>query len=157
MRTTVLLLLVLAACKKEPELGGVDKWHVDRTKLSDATGRCMPEDLGGGRQGAYCFGQRAIGIAGMPVDLDLYFDGTEPDAQIVEIQMKIGGCQPEGIESWMRKNFGAAYDQKGNRFAWKNRVVSALGYLPLADEPGRCLVRILPVREQARFDMFWNR
>lgn len=149
------ILVLLAACKKEPEIAGVDRWNVKHTKLEDATGRCIPDDLGEGRAGSYCFGQQPIGIKGMAVDFDLFFGGTDPEASLVEIDMKIGGCNVENLEAWMRTNFGAPYESKGNRYAWKNRHLVALGYLPLADEPGRCLVRILPLSEQARFDRFW--
>jgi hypothetical protein len=151
------LLLVLAACKKEPEIAGVDKWNVKHTKLADATGRCIPDDLGEGRAGSYCFGQQPIGIKGMAVDFDLFFGGTDPEASLVEIDMKVGGCNVENLEGWMRKNFGAPYESKGTRHAWKNSHLVAIGYLPLADEPGRCLVRILPLTEQARFDRLWAR
>lgn len=158
MRAAVVLLVLLAGCKKEPENAGVGKWNVKHTHLEDATGRCLPEDLGDGRQGSYCFGQDPIGIKGMAVDLDLYFGGTEPGASLVEIQMKIGGCNLENLEAWMRKNFGTPFETKGtNRQAWKNTHLYALGYLPLADEPGRCLIRIIPATEQARFDRFWAR
>lgn len=151
----VLSILFLGACKKEPEIAGVDKWNVKHTHLEDASGRCIPEDLPDGRKGSYCFGQNPIGIKGMAVDLDLYFGGTEPSSSLVEIQMKVGGCNLENLEGWMRKNFGAPTEKKANRQAWKNSHLYALGYLPLAEEPGRCLVRILPLSEQARFDAFW--
>lgn len=159
MRRLAILALLLAGagCKKEPEIAGVGKWNVKHTRLGDATGRCIPEDLGEGRQGSYCFGQDPIGIKGMAVDLDLYFGGTEPDASLVEIQMKVGGCNTENLEGWLRKNLGAPFDHNGNRAAWKNAHLYALGYLPLADEPGRCLVRVIPLSEQARFDAAWAR
>jgi hypothetical protein len=155
VKRALVLLLLLGACKKESENAGVDKWNVKHTKLKDATGRCIPDDLGEGRAGSYCFGQQPIGIKGMAVDFDLFFGGTDPESSLVEIDMKIGGCNVENLEGWMRANFGAPTETKGNRQAWKNSHLIALSYLPLADEPGRCLIRLMPLSEQARFDRLW--
>jgi hypothetical protein len=151
-------LVLLAGCaKKEPEIAGVEGWNVKHTRLADATGRCIPEKLADGRDGSYCFGQQPFGIRGMAVDVDLYFGGTDPASTLVEIQMKVGGCNVENLDGWLRKNLGAPVESKGNRHAWKNAHLHALGYLPLADEPGRCLVRMIPLAEQARFDSYWSR
>jgi hypothetical protein len=149
--------LVLLGCKAEPEIGGVDRWHVERTRLDHATGRCIPDTLADGRAGSYCFGQQPIGIRGMPVDVDLYFAGTEPDARLVELQLKVGGCRPDELESWLRKTFGAPFaSRRDTLHAWKNRLLYAAGFLPLADEPGRCLVRIVPAHEDVRWRHVWG-
>jgi len=154
-RRAALALVLLAACSRETELAGVGQWNVNRTHLEDATGRCIPQKLADGRDGAYCFGQKPMGIRGMAADLDLYFASMDPKASLVEIQMKVGGCRPEDLEAWMRTNFGAPYQTGTDRAAWKNTHLFAAAYLPLADEPGRCLVRFIPAREEPRFQQIW--
>jgi hypothetical protein len=156
VKRLVFALLLIAACSRDKELAGVGKWNVRHTRLKDAEGRCTPQKLADGRDGAYCFGNQPIGIKGMAVDFDLYFASMDPEATLVEIQMKIGGCRSEDLEAWMRTNFGAPYETTGTRAAWKNQYLFAAGYLPLADEPGRCLVRIIPATEPARFEQIWS-
>lgn len=159
-RAAAVALLAAAAvatpgCKREREIAGFEQWHVSRTKRKDADGRCLPEQLADGRAGAYCFGQQPVGLRGMRVEVDLLFAGMEPDAVLVEIQLKVGGCNEEKLDGWLRTNLGAPVQGQGRHHAWRNRHLLALAYLPLADEPGRCLVRMLPRREQARFDALW--
>lgn len=157
MRTWLVAVVLLAGCEKETQLAGVDKWNVKRTRMKDATGRCIPEKLPDGRDGAYCFGQKPMGIRGMNVDLDLYFGAYDPEATLVEIQMKVGGCRTEDLEAWMRQNFGAPFEQHGmTQLAWKNEHLFAAGFLPIADEPGRCLIRIVPATEPGRWAAIWT-
>ena len=151
MRYLILALLVLGACKREKQMSGVENWNVNRTKLKDATGRCTPDGAG-----MYCFGQKPMGIRGMVVDLDLYFAGQDPEAKLSEIQMKVGGCDDEQLFGWMQTNFGHPVEDHGSRKLWKSDFVWAVGLMPVPDEPGRCLIRIIPRREQARYEQAWG-
>jgi hypothetical protein len=152
----VAVALALAACKHERQMSGVGPWNVNRTHLEDATGRCIPDDLGEGKQGTYCFGQKPMGIRGMVVDLDLYFGGTDPKATLVEIQLKVGGCDEQQLYGWMQTNFGRPIEDKGARKLWKSSFLWAVGELPIPDGPGQCLIRLIPAREQARFERLWG-
>lgn len=160
MRAAIVVAVAVAAlggCKKEKQIAGIEQWHVNRTTRADATGRCLPEKLSDGRDGAYCFGQKPIGIRGMRADIDLFFASMEPDAKLVEIQLKVGGCDEEKLTAWLQTNLGDPFERQGaSRVAWKNAHLFAIGYLPLADEPGRCLVRIVPRREENRFAALWS-
>jgi hypothetical protein len=150
----LLLVIAFAGCKRERQLSGVGPWNVNRTQLRDATGRCVPDDSPEGK-GMYCFGQKPMGIRGMVVDLDLFFGGTEPDAKLIEIQMKVGGCDDEQLYGWMQTNFGKPVEDRGSHKLWKSTFLWAVAAMPRADEPGRCLVRHIPAREKSRFDRAW--
>jgi hypothetical protein len=150
-RAALLCLLMLGACKADKQISGIGPWNVNRTHLRDATGRCTPDG-----DGMYCFGQKPTGIKGMIVDIDLYFAGHEPDAQLSEIQMKVGGCDEEQLFSWMRANFGKPTEDRGSLKMWQNSFLWAVGEMPLADDPGRCLVHMIPKRAQDRLDALWK-
>jgi hypothetical protein len=150
MKKLVLLVLLLSACKKERQLSGVENWNVNRTTLKNATGRCTPDG-----DGMYCFGQKPMGIRGMVVDIDLYFAGTDPDAKLREIQMKVAVCDDQQLYGWMQSNFGKPAEDKGSRKLWKNDFLWAVGDMPLPGDPG-CLVRLIPRREQERFERAWG-
>jgi hypothetical protein len=151
-RAVAVLFVLLAGCKAEKQMSGVGPWNVNRTHLRDATGRCIPDE---GSGGTYCFGQKPMGIRGMVVDLDLYFAGDQPDAMLSEIQMKVGGCDDEQLYAWMQTNFGKPAEDKGAKKLWKSKFLWAVADMPLADEPGRCLIRLIPAREKARFERSW--
>lgn len=148
----VALLLVLAGCKKDKELAGIGKWNVNKTKLKDATGRCLPEKLADGRAGSYCFAQPQFGIKGMTSEVDLFFASTEPDAALVKIQLKIRGCKEEQLFSWMQTNFGDPYEKLSPTvMRWKNSHLFIAGRMPF--EPGLCILDIFPTAEKALFEL----
>ena len=146
-RAILVAAVALAACKSpEPGYDGIGVWGVTRTTLKDATGRCEPTDLPGGRKGTWCFAQKAIKIAGATAEVDLYFDGTEPGAKLVEEQLKIRGCREEGLLTKLRELFGASFATKGPAVFWQNRYAFVAAIAP--SEPGQCLVRVLPLSEK---------
>jgi hypothetical protein len=147
----------LGGCKKEPQIVGVGKWNVNTTTRADATGKCLPEQLSDGRAGSYCVGQAPMKIAGMTVEIDLYFAGNEPTAKLVEIQMKANACDEEGLLGWMRQTFGNPVDQLGSIRQYRNEQLYGFASIPLRDDPIRCVVRLIPAREKAHFEQYWER
>lgn len=140
----------LGACKREKQLAGVEQWNVKKTRLKHADGRCLPHDFPDGRKGTWCFAQQPISIAGMAVDIDLYFGGVEPETPLAELQLKVRICNEEKLLEWMRKGWGGPYETKGPTFRWKNEHMLIVGKLP--DDPGSCLLRMFPHGEQAAAD-----
>jgi len=134
-------------CRKKAEIGGIGPYHVDRTTLASATGRCEPTDLPDGRQGTWCYGQPALRVADQNAQVDLYFPGTDPAAKVIEIQLQIRGCKEEPLAGWLRKAFGQPSEELSTKTIWKNDKVYVVGELP--SSPGRCLVRVLPRSEEA--------
>jgi hypothetical protein len=145
-------LAALSACKPgEPEISGVGKWRFTHTTLHDVTdGICQPAELGDGRKGTWCFAQTPFKIGKRTADVDLYFLGGEPSAKLIEIQLKVRGCHEDEIEQWMRSAFGPPIDSKPTRGYWKNSFLWAAALMP--SEPGRCLVHLLPLSENAEID-----
>jgi hypothetical protein len=142
-----LALVLLLACSSGPdEFDGLGKWRFGRTTLKDAReGRCDPTKLSDGRQATWCYALTPLKIAGRTASVDLYFNGTEPDAPLIEIQLQIRGCVEDNLVGWMRTSFGAQVDQRDKRFYWQNKYLWAAAFAP--DEPGRCTVHFLPLSE----------
>jgi hypothetical protein len=141
----------LASCgDRQPEYSGVGQWSVTRTKLKDATGRCQPTDLPDGRAGTWCFRQPPFGIGKKSASVDLYFVGKEPTAPLIELQLNVRGCVEEDIEAWLRRNFGAPYETRDTRAYWRTPKMFLAAFLP--QDPGRCVLRMLPLSEGAEIE-----
>jgi hypothetical protein len=141
----------LVACKSPPpEYDGIGIWKVTRTTLKNATGRCTPTDLPDGRKGSYCFGQTPLKIAGATTEIDLYFDGTEPDSKLIEEQLKVRGCREEPTLEFLRKLFGTPIGTNGAKVFWQNRYAFIAATAP--SDPGQCLIRVFPLSETAEIE-----
>ena len=151
----VVRTLTLAACvacgNRAPEFAGIGQWRFTHTTLHDVTGGiCQPADLNDGRKGTWCFAQMPFRIGKRNAEVDLYFLGTEPTAKLIEVQLKIRGCHEDELDQWMRSSFGPPVDSKATRGYWKNSFLWAAALMP--SEPGRCLVHLLPVSENAEIN-----
>ncbi|MEZ4360332.1 MAG: hypothetical protein R3B48_09135 [Kofleriaceae bacterium] len=133
-----------------PEFTGVGPWSVVKTKRKDATGICQPTELPDGRAGTWCFRQPPFGIAKKAAEVDLYFLGAEPEAPLIELQLKIRGCVEGEVEAWLRQHFGAPYEHRGTRAFWRTSRLFLAAFLP--QEPGRCILRMLPLSEGAEIE-----
>lgn len=153
MVAVLFVLLGVMACSREPDYSGVGPWSVTRTKLKDATGICQPTELSDGRIGTWCFKQKPFGIGvrePKAAAVDLYFLGKEPTAPLIELQLNVRGCDEEDIEAWLRKNFGDPYERRGTRAFWKMKNMFLAAFLP--QEPGRCVLRMLPLSEGSEIE-----
>ena len=155
MKAAIALAVVaLVGCseKKANNISGVGKYKFTTTTLADAKeGNCQPTELSDGRKATWCFALPPFKLAKRTVaDVDLYFDGTAPTSKLIEIQLKIRGCQEAEVESWMRSAFGPPIESKSTRVYWKNEFLWAAALLP--SEPARCLVHLLPLSENAEIE-----
>lgn len=156
MRSSFLLLSLMLAwsgCSREPDFSGVGPWSVTKTQRKDATGICQPTELSDGRPGTWCFKQKPFGIGvrePKAAAVDLYFLGKEPTAPLIELQLNVRGCDEEDIEAWLRKNFGGPYERRGTRAFWKTKNMFLAAFLP--QEPGRCVLRMLPLSEGSEIE-----
>ena len=136
---------------RDAEFDGIGPWRFTRTTRKDITGGlCQPTDLDDGRKATWCFAQQPIRIGGSTAEVDLYFLGTEPTARLIEIQLKIRGCHEDQLEQWLRAGFGAPIQGKPTRAFWKNSFLWLAALMP--SEPGRCLVHVLPLSENAEIE-----
>ncbi len=143
--------IVVGCNDKKPEFNGLDKWRFNHTTLKMAKeGICQATDLNDGRKGTWCFAQTPIKIGKRAADIDLYFLGTDPDATLIEIQLKVRGCVEDDLDQWMRTGFGPPVESKPTRAYWKNSFLWAAALMP--SEPGRCLVHFLPLSENAEIE-----
>ena len=110
---------------------------------------------GDGRQGTWCFALTPVRIGSRSAELDLYFLGTDKDARLIEIQLKIRGCHEDELEQWMRSAFGPPIESRSTRGYWKNSFLWAAALMP--SEPGRCVVHFLPLAENAEIDRIKQR
>lgn len=150
-RAWMLGALALAACgSSAAEPAGIGPWDVTKSTLADATGRCDPTDLDGGRKGMWCYLQPALKLGEQAAAVDLYFGGTAPTASLVEIQLQIKACKTEDAHAWMTQAFGNPAGFKGTRFWWEKRHVLIVAEMPGA--ASRCNIRVFPVSERATYD-----
>ena len=155
MRALPLLALALAAgagCEKKGDPAGLGRWTFTRSTLADGKhdGRCQPTELADGRKATWCFGLQPIKAGGKVGELDVYFGGATDDAKLIEIQLKVRGCHEDELDQWMRTAFGPPIESKPTRGYWKNSFLWAAALMP--SEPGRCLVHVLPLSENAEID-----
>ncbi len=137
--------------KKAPQFSGIGRWRFTTTTLANVKdGVCQPTDLSDGRKATWCFMQPPVKIGERVADVDLYFNGTTPEAKLIEIQLKVRGCIEADLEQWMRGNFGAPIETKSTRAYWKNSFLWAAALLP--SEPARCVVHFLPLTENAEIE-----
>ena len=122
-------------------------------------GCASPPISSDGRKATWCFALPPIriGAAGrdgqqgkQTAEVDLYFLGTEPTARLIEIQLKVRGCHEDELDQWLRQGFGPPVDSKPKRGYWKNSFLWVAALMP--SEPGRCLVHVLPLSENAEID-----
>lgn len=151
--TRLLVIAAAVACmtaceSRKPEPGGFGPWSFSRSKRGDVkTGRCDPHVAVDGRAMTWCYAGTAYQIAGRPAELDLYFLGSEPDAPLVEIQMKIRGCKEQALDQWMRATYGKPVETRGAVTYFQNSFLWAAALIP--SQPGRCTVHFLPLSEQS--------
>jgi hypothetical protein len=143
-------LLVLSCEARQSEFSGVGPWSVVKTTRKDASGICQPTELPDGRAGIWCFRQPPFGIGKKAAEVDLYFLGSEPTAALIELQLKVRGCVEDDVEVWLRQNFGAPYERRGTRAYWRNSRMFLVAFLP--QDPGRCVLRMLPLSEGAEIE-----
>jgi hypothetical protein len=147
-------LALVGACNHDrasPEYDGIGHWRFNHTTRKDiTTGICQPTELGDGRSGTWCFAQPPFKIGSRTAEVDLYFLGSEATAKLIEIQLKIRGCHEDEIEHWLRTSFGPPVANKSTRGYWKNSFLWIAALMP--SEPGRCLVHVLPLSENAEID-----
>jgi len=143
-----MIALGAAGCDRKPEFAGVGQWRFTKTVRADArAGVCQPTELTDGRKATWCFALPPYKIAKRVAEVDLYFNGTDDKAPLIEIQLKVRGCVEEELETWMRQNFGPPIESKPTRGYWKNSFLWAAAFMP--SEPGRCVVHFLPLDEAA--------
>ncbi|MBK7537420.1 MAG: hypothetical protein IPI49_19035 [Myxococcales bacterium] len=145
-----LAVLAGAGCERRVEILGVGPWKLGKTTRKDATGICQPTELPDGRAGTWCFRQPPFGIGKKAAEVDLYFAGTADEAPLIELQLKVRGCNEDDIEAWLRQHFGAATEHRGTRAYWRTSRMFLAAFLP--QDPGRCVLRMLPLSEGSEIE-----
>lgn len=140
--------LGLGCDKREAEPAGIGRWRFNHLQLKQVKeGKCQPTPLSDGRAATWCFALTPYKIGKRIAEVDAYFLGTDPEAKLIEVQLKVRGCVEADLESWLRTNYGPPIEVKGTRAYWKNSFIWIAAIMP--SDPGRCLVRMLPITEEA--------
>jgi hypothetical protein len=167
------LAIPFVACegrKGEPSgLGNYKFGTMTRANMHE--GNCQPTELTDGRKAVWCFALPPIKVGKRIADVDAYFLGSDPpplpdtatkeqlaefrEAQsklpLIELQLKVRGCDEYETEQWMSQRFGKPdVDSKPTRKYWHNSFLWAAALLP--SEPGRCVIHLLPVSEGAEIE-----
>jgi hypothetical protein len=136
---------------RAPEHDGIGNWRFQHTQLQNIQeGLCQPTDLSDGRKATWCFAQPPVRVGKGTAEVDLYFSGGEPTAPLIEIQLKVRGCHEDELEQWLRTSFGLPVESRPQRAYWKNSFLWIGALMP--SDPGRCLVHVLPLSENAEID-----
>lgn len=148
MKHLVVAALALVACEpKKGEPTGVGRWRFGHSVRADAKdGICQPTELADGRKATWCFANPPYKVANRTAEVDLYFGGTDDQAPLIEIQLKVRGCVEDDLDRWMRQVFGPPVETRATRGYWQNAFMFAAALMP--SEPGRCVVHFLPLSER---------
>jgi len=171
----VSLAACLAACEgKKAQINGLGSYRFGHTTLASLDQnpsitspmtKCQPTELSDGRKATWCFALNPIKVGKANAEVDAYFLGDQPpllpaDATedqkkarrdelkklpLIELQLKVRGCNEQDAEQWMRQRYGGANEAKGTKLFWWNDFQFAMAELP--SEPGRCLIHFLPATE----------
>ncbi|MBA3817922.1 MAG: hypothetical protein H0X17_03450 [Deltaproteobacteria bacterium] len=141
--------LIASACEsRKPEPSGIGRWRFTKSVRGDVKdGVCQPTELTDGRKATWCFALPPYKVANRAAEVDLYFNGSDAKAPLIEIQLKIRGCVEQDLDRWMRATYGVPIETKATRAYWKNSFLWAAAMMP--SEPGRCVVHLLPLSEAA--------
>lgn len=172
MSRALVLLAVLAACEgRKAEPSGIGHLRFGTTTRANIhEGVCQPTELTDGRKATWCFALPPIKVGKRVADVDACFLGTEPPAlpedatkqqkderkaaleklPLIEVQLKIRGCDEDELDRWMRERYGPPIESKSTREYWKNSFLWAAALMP--SEPSRCLVHFLPLSENAEIE-----
>jgi hypothetical protein len=154
-RAALIAALLLTACSsshKEPEVSGIGKYKFTTTKLKNVhEGQCQATELDDGRKGTWCFQLPGFKVGKSSIaEMDLYFLGTDPEASLIEILLKVRGCDETELDQWMRTALGPPIETKSTREYWKTKYLWAAALMP--SEPARCVVHLLPLSENSEID-----
>ena len=95
----------LAACgERKAGAAGVGPYRFGETTRAQTSsdGVCQPTELTDGRKATWCFALPPFKVGKRVAEVDLYFDGTDDSAKLIEIQLKIRGCVEDELDRWMR-------------------------------------------------------
>lgn len=152
-----LALTAPAGCdKKQAEPNGIGKWSFSKTTRKDATGGvCQPTELADGRKATWCYAMTPLRVAESAAEVDLYFDGAEPTSPLIEIQLKVRGCNDQALEDWLRAALGPPIETRSTRAYWKNSFMWVAALMP--SDPGRCRIHMLPLSEAGEINRIKQR
>jgi hypothetical protein len=146
MRRLIPLVIVLAACGKDPEPSGIGPYIFGKTTVASVhDGNCQPTELRDGRKVIWCMALPPFKVGKHTAEVYTYFGGTEPTSPLIEIQLSVRGCVEDEADRWLRERFGPPIENKATREYWKNSFMWIGAKLP--SEPGRCLIHFLPLSE----------
>ena len=149
-------LVACGACsQKEAEPNGLGPYHFGHTTAGSIhDGNCRPDTARDGRKVIWCMALPPIKVGKRAAEVDAYFlltpEYTEKTAPLIEVQLKVRGCVEDDAVQWMRERFGPPIENKSTRVYWKNSFLWAAAFVP--SEPGRCLIRFLPLSENAEIE-----
>ncbi len=155
MKWLVVVAAIAACDSAAPEPDGIGPYKFGHTTAASIhDGNCQPTDLSDGRKAIWCFALPPIKVGKHVAEVDTYFSMAPPNtkdtAPLIEIQLKVRGCVEDEADRWMRERFGPPIETKSTREYWKNAFVWAAAFLP--SEPGRCVIHLLPLSENAEID-----
>ncbi len=145
-----LVMLASPACSKETELIGFGKYELGKTTPADdhVMGKCRPEGAD-----TFCFLNRSPSIAGHKTQTDLYFQGREETAPLIEIQVGVWNCHPQEVGVDLQAKLGEPTKTANKRALWSLKKMTVIALLPKED--GLCTVHFLALSETERVaDLF---
>jgi hypothetical protein len=146
------IAISLVSCNsRTPEPAGIGPYVFGKATLGNIhDGVCQPTELDDGRKATWCFTLPPIKVGKRVAEVDAYYLGSGKTAPLIELQLKVRGCVEDEADRWMRERFGPPIETKSTREYWKNSFLWAAAFLP--SEPGRCLIRFLPLSENAEIE-----
>jgi hypothetical protein len=153
VKSALVVLVLLAACEpKKAEPNGIGQWRFGHTtpKIARKYGLCDHTDTSTGRKVTWCHQMPPLKIANRNTTVDLYFDAHDDDANLIEIQLVVVGCNEDDLDRWIRTALGPPSETRSTRSYWQNSFMWVAALMPA--EPGRCRMHFLPLSEKTEIE-----
>jgi len=139
--------VVCWGCQQKQEINGLGPYVLNETKLEygQQRSRCQPDgDI------TWCFGAPPIKVGTQPATVDLYFNGHENSALLIEIALRVRSCKADEIDGALTQALGPASESRDKLRFWKGKAAFVSAKLRASGVS--CEINFVDPKDQKRIE-----